>query len=246
MVEYFEFNNERSYNYGLVVSGVRTFGTPRRRVEALHVYGRNGDILFDEGTYDNIYVSYDVYIADNFTTRARDIRGWLLATNGYLELRDSYSPNMMRFATYFNSLDYDVIDHLMTTGKATITFYAMPQRYNADYYDIPIRISGNTTTSLINPYQFTSKPIIEVYSTGTVTINDTVITINQIPTIGVISGSIIIDCDTMQCYIDEETSANDMVTIDEFPVLLGGTNTITTNLTNSSKSTYITPRFWTL
>ena len=244
MVEFFEYDGIQSYNYGLIVSGVKTFGAPRRRVEALHVYGRNGDILFDEGTYDNIYISYDVYISENFKANAREIRGWLLSTRGYHELMDSYDPSHYRQAVYFNSLDYDVIDHLMTTGKATITFYAMPQRF--DYGESSTLILGSQTITMTNPYMFPSKPIIEVHSTGTITINDTVITINQIPTVLGLTGQIIIDCDTMQCYEDEETSANDKVTIDEFPVLDRGVNTITTAMTDNTKYTYITPRFWTL
>ena len=244
MVEFFEFNGISSYSYGLIVSGVKTFGAPRRRVEALHVYGRNGDILFDEGTYDNIYISYDVYISDNFKSNAREIRGWLLSTRGYHELTDSYDPSHYRKAVYFNSLDYDVIDHLMTTGKATITFYAMPQRF--DYGETSTSILGSNTITMTNPYMFPSKPEITVFSTGTVTINDTVITINQIPTVLGLTGQITIDCDTMQCYADEETSANDKVTIDEFPVLDRGVNTITTAMTDNTKKTYITPRFWTL
>lgn len=240
MVEYFRYDNEPSYQYGLIVTGTKTFGAPRRRIETLHVYGRSGDILFDEDAYDNIYVSYDVEIIKDFKTNAREIRGWLLSRKGYHELSDTYNPQFYRYATYFNSLDYDVVDHLMTLGKATITFYAMPQRYDGDG-DIPTEITGNTTATLINPYQFKSKPLIEVSSTGTITVNGYTITVNSLPLLG----NLTIDCETMQCT-DGVNNCNSMVTIDEFPVLGGGENIVTTNLSNSTKKTYITPRWWTL
>ena len=233
MVNYFCYNGKYSYEYGLIVSGIKTFGSPQRKVEVLHVAGRNGDILFDEGTYDNIYVSYDVYITDNFKTKARDIRGWLLSSGGYHRLTDSYNTSYYRQATYFNSLDYDVIDHLMTQGQATITFYAMPQRFLTSGSS---STSFSTSGSITNPTQFPSRPLIRAYSTGSMTINGYTITISSI------NAYVDIDCDTMQCY-KGTTNCNGNVTIDEYPVLKSGSNTIT--LTSVS-SIDITPRWWTL
>lgn len=236
-MEYFIYNNKFSYEFGLIVTGLRTYGAPNRRVETVHVRGRNGDLLLDEGTYDNIIVSYDIAVVENFPVNARAIAQWLLADGGYHYLGDSYNPDSSRSATYFNAIDFDV-EALRKQGKATINFYAKPQRYH-----IETRVwNGNGTISVTNPYGFTAKPTITTSGTVTITVGDIVIKVNEI-----YDSMITIDSETMQCY-EGDHNCNSMVDIDEFPVIppYATVSFRITGASSSQVSTFISPNFWEL
>ena len=175
-MEYFFYNNHASYEFGLIVTGLRTYGAPNRRVETVHVRGRNGDLLIDEGTFDNIIVSYDIAVVQDFEVNARAIAQWLLADGGYHDLWDTYNDDLMRRATYFNAIDFDV-ESLRKQGKATINFYAKPQRFLTSGNNVTTFTSSGTIT---NPTSFASKPLLRVYGTGTLIVNGYVITVNSV------------------------------------------------------------------
>lgn len=232
MVDFFEYNDIASFEFGLIVTGLRTYGAPNRRVETVHVRGRNGDLLIDEGTFDNIIVSYDIAVVQDFEVNARAIAQWLLADGGYHDLWDTYNDDLMRRATYFNAIDFDV-ESLRKQGKATINFYAKPQRFLTSGNNVTTFTSSGTIT---NPTSFASKPLLRVYGTGTLIVNGYVITVNSV------NSYVDIDCESMQCY-KGTTNCNNNVTINKFPVLKSGSNTI--NLQGVSKVD-ITPRWWTI
>lgn len=236
-MEYFTYNNNSSYEFGLIVTGLRTYGAPNRRVETVHVPGKNGDLLLDEGTYDNIIVSYDIAVVENFPVNARAIAQWLLADNGYKYLWDTYNPDSYRLATYFNAIDFDV-ESLKKQGKATINFYAKPQRFYSE-----TRIwNGNGRISVTNPYGFTAKPTISTSGTVTITVGDIVIKVNEI-----YNSRITIDSETMQCY-EGDVNCNSMVEIDEFPVIppYATVDFVISGASSSQVSTFISPNFWEL
>ena len=235
-MEYFTYNNKSSYEFGLIVTGLRTYGAPNRRVETVHVPGKNGDLLIDEGTFDNIIVSYDIAVVQDFEVNARAIAQWLLADGGYHDLWDTYNDDLMRRATYFNAIDFDV-ESLREQGKATINFYAKPQRFHIDYVDR----NGNGTLSVTNPYGFTAKPLIQTTGRVTITVGDIVIRVNDI-----YDTTMTIDSETMQCY-EGDHNCNSMVEIDEFPVIPPyATVNFVISGANSTITTSIQPRFWTL
>ena len=241
-MEYFIYNNNASYEFGLIVTGLRTYGAPNRRVETVHVPGKNGDLLIDEGTFDNIIVSYDIAVVQDFPINARKIAQWLLADGGYHYLWDTYNQNnphqdSFRLATYFNAIDFDV-ESLKKQGKATINFYAKPQRFFSES-----RVqNGNGTITVTNPYGFTAKPTITTSGTVTITVGDIVIKVNEI-----YNSRITIDSETMQCY-EGDVNCNSMVEIDEFPVI-PPYETVSFRITGASSSsvfTSISPNFWEL
>lgn len=237
MVDFFEYNDIASFEFGLIVTGLRTYGAPNRRVETVHIRGRNGDLLIDEGTFDNIIVSYDIAVVENFPVNARAIAQWLLADGGYHTLRDSYNPDYFREATYFNAIDFDV-ESLKHQGKGTINFYAMPQRYD-EMGNAQVKV-GSGTLTFTNPYGFTAKPLIKMSGTGTITVGDLTITVHEL-----YNSEITIDSETMQCY-EGDHNCNLMVTMTDFPVI-PPYETVAFNITaRSGVSTQIDPRFWRL
>ena len=81
-----------------------------------------------------------------------------------------------------------------------------------------------------------SRPIIKVTGNGTSVVNGTSIT-----TSGNSGVTIVIDCERMQCYTGS-TNKSDKVTMDDYPTLAPGSNSITVG----HSKVEITPRWWQL
>ena len=87
--------------YGMVCLGRGTYGAPARDIEQIHVPGRSGDLLIDNGGYMNFDLTYPACtIAEDFPTQARKLRNFLLSSPGYHKLTDSYNPGFYRQAEY--------------------------------------------------------------------------------------------------------------------------------------------------
>lgn len=232
-LNHFTFNGKSSGEYGLLVSGLRHYGTPTRNVEKIQVVGRNGEIIFDDGTYTNYIAVYEISIIHNFKVNAREIAQWLLGSRGYQKLSDTYYPNQFRYAVCHSNIDY-VVTALSKEGQATIEFDCMPQRF---------LVEGETITTLStdgvisNPSQMASKPLLRVYGTGTLQVGNYSLTINSADTYTDI------DCELMQCY-KGTTNCNNNVEVADFPVLVSGENQIT--LGEGITKVDITPRWWIL
>lgn len=145
-MNHFTFNGHSTGDFGLLVTGLSTYGSPARRVERVTVPGRNGDVLLDEGTFDNYIARYQIAIIDNFKVNARAIANWLLSSRGYSELTDTYNPETYRMASFYSNIDY-VVTALAREGTATIEFDCKPQRY---FYDnAPITFTANAYNGTI-------------------------------------------------------------------------------------------------
>lgn len=233
MISHFTFNGISSYNYGLYVNSISAFDTAQLDTESISIPGRNGDLILSNNRYTNVKASYEVGVTSNFKDRSRDLASWLLQDGAYHRLTDSYYPLYYRMARYGGSLTYEV-KCLYERGKSILTFDCRPERF---------LVSGETSTSytgtrtVTNPTKFPAKPIIRIYATGTLVVNGYTITVNSI------DGYVDIDCEQMNAY-KGSTNCNGNVTVDEFPVLNSGNNTITAP--SSSFQYDITPRWWTL
>jgi phage-related protein len=113
------------------ILGRGTYGAPARDIEQVHVPGRNGDLLFDNGGFLNINVTYpECCIRERFPYYGAALRNFLLSSPGYHELRDSYDPQYYRLAEYRGPFEPDV--HTPRNNDSAVfdlTFNAKPFRY---------------------------------------------------------------------------------------------------------------------
>jgi phage-related protein len=229
----FTFNGTSSADFGLLVNGLSTFGAPTRRVQKFVVPGRSGDIIIDDGTYDNYIARYEIAVIKDFKINARAIANWLLSAKGYLRLEDTYNTDSYRMAACYTNIEYFVTS-LIEAGSASIDFDCKPQRWLKSGENPLGRVDGDVLT---NPSQMPSKPFMRIYGTGVVTLGNY--------SFEILSNSsfVDIDCETMQIYRGTTLLGN-TVTMNEFPQLESGTTTI--GLASGITSFSITPRWWTL
>ena len=122
------FDGINSADYGVILSGGGTYATPERDVTVVSVPGRNGDVILDNGRYNNIQIVYTAGISKGFETKFLPFIGALKAVKGYAKLFDSYHPEEFRLASFRSELVPEV-GTIMRSGKFELVFDCMPQRF---------------------------------------------------------------------------------------------------------------------
>ena len=232
------FNGKSTKDFGVYISGLKTFDAPERDVEIISIPGRNGDLTIDNGRYKNIDVSYPAFIYDRMDENVAGLRNYMLSQNGYVRLEDTYHPDEFRLARFKGPFSAKVVDWL-EAGEFDLTFDCYPQRFLKEG-EIEITIPHGETVNVYNQYGMTSKPIIRVWAPCSFSINDVSI---DVTTEDGSWKSVYIDCNTENAY-SGNTNYNQYLTLSngKFPELVSGNNTIVAGLSDVN----ITPRWWIL
>lgn len=226
-----------------------------RKYEKVSVPGRNGDLYFFDGSFENYIQPYSVYAGSRTDKAAytswNEIMEWLvpepaaptiddyinLTLYGYKRLIDSNEPDVIRLALFASGLSAE--NSWNRFGRATIEFDCRPERFTTDAFTpIPIANSGSY---IMNPTDRPAKPCIKVYGTegGSVVINGYVLTLSSI------NAYTYIDCESQNAFKSlAENMNNTVVLTSGFPVLTEGNNDIT--WTGGITSLEIVPRWWRL
>lgn len=232
------FNGNSSSTYGIEVEHPPAYIYPKKDLEVIHVPGRNGDIIIDKGSYQNVTREYDIAagsLSETYQTIANRVSSWLHSASGYARLEDSYEPDYFRLAYYDEENTFTNI--LGKAGRATIKFVCKPQRYLKSG-ETPLLY---TAASIItNNTSFQSSPLIKVTGSGSgsVVIGSYTISIDNI------SGTTFIDCELQDCWNGVNNWNSHVTMPNGFPKLVPGSNAIT--IQNGVEKVEITPRWWTI
>lgn len=231
MEHYFVFNNKRSCDYGVWISGGGTFNAPARETEEIVIPGRNGVLTYDNGRYDAADVIYPAFISRRFVERVDAFRAFLTSSVGLHRLEDTYHPEEYRLARFSGGFAVTPAVRNLA-GTFEIAFRCQPERFLKDG-EIPVHLEADGT--LFNYTLFPAKPLITVYGTdGSITVGGVTMTLSDLP------GVAVIDCGAM-----EAPGLNDHATLDDgaFPVLSPGLNDV---VFTGFSSVSIVPRWYTL
>ena len=231
------FNGISSQDLHIQVQTEPDYDFPEKDYEVTHVPGRNGDIVIDQGSWQNVSRKYNLAmdaVKISYTEVASKLVQWLHSASGYARLEDSYEPDFYRMAMYKDSGSISNIYN--KAGQIEVEFTCKPQRYfkSGEVADI-----FTTSTEYRNPTDFPAKPLIKIHGSGsgTVGIGTYTVTINDI------LDGMIVDSEQQDTYKDK-TNCNSRVSIAEYPKLVSGNNAI--SFSGGVTSIEIIPRWWTL
>ena len=235
MIHFLTFAGKNCRDFGVVISGARSFGTAERDVDRVSIPGRNGDLYYDNGRFENVAVSYDAYISRGFRENYNGFNAWLMSQSGYQRLEDSYQPDIYRMARFTAGLQSEPVIRL-GVGAFTIAFDCKPQKFlkSGDY-----AVTYTGSGKIYNPTMFPSRPLIRCYGTsGTVTVNGTSVAVTGC------TAHADIDCDLMEVY-EGTASRNGTTTLTNgaFPELDPGENAVSFS---GWSRVEIIPRWWTI
>ena len=219
--------------YGVYVTDIDVDNAPIRIYQTESIPGRNGDIVFDTKSYENITIQYPAFVYDEYDSNIIAIRNRFASKIGYKRLEDSFHPDEYRLARYSSPMTVAKTND-RKLGRFAFEFDCKPQRY-LKIGEEPITYTANGT--IFNPTEMEARPFMRVYGQGVLTVNGTAVTISST------SSYIDLDCELQDAYYGSQ-NLNKYVSLspNEFPKLSAGANAIT--LGSGITRVIITPRWW--
>ena len=234
--DYFMIGQISSAELGIVLQSPISFSAPEPKVSTISVPGRSGDLVFDDGGYNNITGKASCYVLDlaDVSARMGKINGLLNKARGYQRLFVSNDPNHYRMARIANVTNFET--RLNRLAPFEIEFDCKPQRFLIDCPPVSVNASPGT---IYNPTDFDALPVLTISGSGSgsVTIGDKTITITRL-----VDG-MSIDCESQNAYNGSE-NLNGAIQCDDFPTIAPGRNTV--QFTGGVTAVKILPRWWEL
>ena len=227
------FNGTSSQDLHALVQTAPEYEFPEKDYSVTHVEGRNGDIVIDTGSWQNVPRTYNLAIDTrkiSYAEVASKLVQWLHSASGYARLEDSYEPDFYRMAMYKDSGSISNI--YSKAGQIEISFDCKPQRYlkSGEVSDL-----FTSNTEYRNPTDFPSKPKIAIHGSGSGTVK---IGSYEITIFNILDG-MTVDCEIQDTY-KNNINCNSRVSIAEYPKIIAGNNTI--SMSGGVTSIEITPR----
>lgn len=252
---------------GDIVTDNGSYKNVQRTYNLAMVFSKEGNATFEWGS------GVTPLTSNNFVERVNKIVKWIMDAKGYCELEDEYEPDYYRLAMIYAS---GALSNIYNQATAlSLNFECKPQRWlktGKTYINIPMDEYESEEpdptyywTRLTNNWKET-KPIIKLNSyhtddSGYVTIE--IYYNNTLPAISygkiklgpcTTAKNIIIDCENMEVYDDQNNSLNNLVvemTLPEKMIFIPENKTIQIDInlkdTNSTiSSASIRPNWWTL
>lgn len=232
--EYLTIDGRSSLDFHTRISGSGTFGSPKRDVDRIPVPGRNGEVIIDNGRYENIPVEFPAFIAKDFEKNFGALRDYLSTLRGYKRLEDSYHPEEYRMA-YFDGEISPKTTTRNLAGTFTLAFDCKPQRFLKSG-EIPITLTDDGV--IFNQTLHDAEPVIRAYGVGTFSINGVSVEVTDAEEYTDIDS-------TIQEAYKEGANCNGSVILENgvFPTLAPGANQI--SITGFTQIR-IRPNWWTI
>lgn len=121
----FYIDGESSSDYGLLITGEAVWNAAAYDYEFVSIPGRSGDLILDNGRFQNITVTYPCVLRD--LSKMSAVRSWLMSKRGYHKITDDYNPSEFRLGVVIDGLEVDAFK--AESGRFTVSFNCKPQRY---------------------------------------------------------------------------------------------------------------------
>ena len=133
--------------------------------------GRDGDVIVDYGTYNNVPRSYAMSLPieyGEYSYYTSKISGWLNGPSGYSRLEDSYEPEYYRMARLGNELSFTNVYDGAIVFEAE--FDCKPQRFLkiGEHYRTICEANPSSNYSFTinnkikNPTAFAARPLYKI------------------------------------------------------------------------------------
>ena len=204
-------------------------------IETQTIPGRNGNLVFETGSYENRSGSASCFcLQEDVETAISSAGRFLMGRKGYRRLETSDDPNHYWMARVENSPQISM--RLRTLAPFDISFDCKPQRFVKSGENAVV-FSANG--SLSNQYGQIALPLITLYGngTGTLTIGSCIVEVKSL------DGVLYLDSDTQNAY-DNNGNKNMNINTPVFPVLMDGKSVVM--FTGGIERVEIIPRWWEL
>lgn len=266
----FRFKDTCSSDLGIIITKTPEEKIPERDVETISVPGRNGDLVFDKGRYNNVPREYSCAVLPELIQNqtdylmavlSGDMDVWtetdsayllelskviqlLSPTAQYFRLEDSYDPRIYRMARVSGGISVENI--VNQAGIFSVEFDCKPQKFliSGDVPKIFTEATPQINRFLFNFSEQTAKPLIRVTGSGAGDISVGGINVE----LKDLTDPITLDCEMQNAYGQTGdgplVNKNAVIYAPEFPQLPPGSCAV--SWSGGVERVEIIPRWWTL
>lgn len=228
-------DDKPSTDYGIKLYESNILSAPSKKLEFIDIEGRDGALTIDNGYEDFILKLSCVLVNEHDEVEctpalARRAKKFLLdGVNRKIQLSEDMDYYLL--GTY-NS-DIDIEEAIENFGLFQAQFRCKPYRFSNKNKTVEIA----TKNTIIKNDEYKTKPVIDVYATGDITLNIN----NQEVILKALEGHIQLDCDLMNATtvnsLGKTVNANQKMYSD-FPILEEGNNNITWTLGDGDEASF--------
>lgn len=234
--ETFYLDGVDALSVGIHLQNPIEFSEPVPICEVESIPGRNGDLIFDTGAFENRTGECECFamFTGNVEVKIRAINRFLIMKKGYRKLETSDDPEHFWLARVENGARIE--QRLRTLAPFEIGFDCKPQRFLKSGLEA---ISMSAAGVVYNQYGYDALPLIIVHGSGSgsLTVGDRTVEILQLDEV------LYLDSETQNAYNMNENQ-NKNINAAEFPVLSDGENAI--SWSGGITGVEIVPRWWEL
>lgn len=224
------FNYKPFSDFAVFWDGSTLFGTPQKDSSFYSVPGKNGDLEISNNRFLNKEIEVNCFVRSNFIENYNNLIDYLYSQEGYKRFENSLEPDVFRMASFISEIEPDT-GRFIQHGQFSLKFNFKPQKW-LKQGEIAIDVTSDLT--LVNPTSFAALPLIEVEGTGTININDSMLTLANNTSVS------FIDCELQDCYEGAINRNPDLTVTNGFPKL----GKISTVMASGFTSVKIYPRWW--
>lgn len=233
MLHSFTFNGRDSREFGLYIAKKQSYDKPSRDMSFQAVPGRNGDIIIDNGGYNNLDVTLGLRLFvkqiapewgnHDFAEAYKKVVDWLMVEPNYYEYTDTYDPDYYRLGCIKSGIKvtqkrYDVVD-------LSLSLSFKPYKYRM--HSEPVELTNQGT--IVNYETSDSLPLMRIYTALTYDANTETHHYFAVGSktyrVDNINEYVDIDSELMEVF-KGTTPMNSNYKNDTFPVLAVGSNLI--------------------
>ena len=232
---HFIYDDKNSKDFNIKIKSINNLSSPQRSIEKVSVLGRNGELIIDNGNFENFILTIECYLncsSEDKNVISKEIKRWLQSDFSYKKLILSDDLEFYYEAYCDTKLDFEYISS--NFESFLISFSCKP--YKKEINDDVITITESIVIN--NPY-LASNPLIKVMGVGDVLVNIN----NQKLILKGLEDEIQVDCEIMNAYkkINGDIVLLNNKMYSDFPVLESGENQI--SFEGNISKIEITPRW---
>ena len=77
---YFIYNDKSSEDFNIKIKNINNLSSPQRSIEKILVPGRNGELILDNGNFENFILTIECYLncsSEDKNVISKEIKKWL-------------------------------------------------------------------------------------------------------------------------------------------------------------------------
>ena len=232
---YFIYNDKSSKDFNIKIKSINNLSSPQRSIEKILVPGRNGELILDNGNFENFILTIECYLncsSEDKNVISKEIKKWLQSDFSYKKLILSDDVEFYYEAYCDTKLDFEYVSRNFESFLISFSCKPYKKEMNEDIITI------TESTNIYNNYM-SSNPLIKVVGDGDITININ----NQKLILKGLEDEIEVDCELMNAYkkINDNIVLLNNKMYSDFPILEAGENNI--SWSGNVTQIEITPRW---